>query len=471
MRLFRQLTPRVKLVRHYASFPEIKPCLEYTSITHPDTPAPQATLDLIRSHSQYQLNTYIRPPILFTRGSKCNLYDSVSREYLDFSAGIAVTALGHSDPGVTAVIVDQASKLSHLSNVYWNEWAGALAKSIVDLTTLHGGLGLKSIETTSSTNQDAEPKVGAQVFFSNTGTEANEGALKFARKYGKQIGGETKTGIVCFSNAFHGRTMGAISCTPNPKYQKPFEPLIPGVRVGEYNDMDEERMKVLIDDSVCGVIVEPIQGEGGVGTGKVEWLEMLGKRCRQVGAVLIYDEIQCGLFRTGEMWAHSSYPEDAQPDIITMAKPLANGFPIGAILVRSNIAESITTGSHGTTFGGQPLATRIGHYVLSRLSDPSFITSINTTAQHLDDHLSRLPRLFPHLVSEIRGRGLIRGIAFKDEKMPGEVVRMARERGVLFLTAGKDTVRLVPALIVSEEECDRAIGVLESCLALLSEKQ
>lgn len=208
--------------------------------------------------------------------------DSSNRDYLDFTAGIAVTALGHADEGVSRVMTEQASKLGHASNVYWNEYAGELAKLLVEQTRQHGGLGLS----------DKAEGEGAKVFFSNSGTEANEGALKFARKYGKEVGGENKTGIVCFANAFHGRSMGALSVTPNPKYQAPFAPLIPGVRVGELNDMDEARINALVDENTCGVIVEPIQGEGGVTAAKPEWLEMLAKRAREVGAVLIYDEIQ-----------------------------------------------------------------------------------------------------------------------------------------------------------------------------------
>jgi acetylornithine aminotransferase len=246
---------------------------------------------MIHSHSQYLLNTYARPPILFTHGKGLTLYDSSGREYLDFTAGIAVTALGHSDEGVNAVMTEQSGTLSHASNVYWNEYAGELAKGLIEGTRLHGGLGLKD-----------GGGGGGKVFFSNSGTEANEGALKFARKYGRDSTSTTssegksssKSGIVCFANAFHGRTMGALSITPNPKYQTPFTPLVPDVRVGELNDMDEERMRGLVDESVCGVIVEPIQGEGGVQASRVEWLEMLGRRCREVGAVLIFDEIQVG---------------------------------------------------------------------------------------------------------------------------------------------------------------------------------
>lgn len=261
--------------------------MAYLKATHPDYPASAATEEFIQDNQHHQLNTYARPPLVFSRGKGSVLWTTDDREYLDFMAGIAVAALGHADEGFVKTMTEQAGKVSHLSNVFWNEWAGELAKSLVTLTREAGGLGL----TKNGTD-------GAKVFFSNSGTEANEGALKFARLYGKTAplgsadSARPRTGIVCFNNAFHGRSMGALSVTPNPKYQDPFTPLIPDIRVGEYNNMDEETMRALVNEEVCGVIVEPIQGEGGVGTGKVEWLQMLAKRCREVGAVLIYDEIQ-----------------------------------------------------------------------------------------------------------------------------------------------------------------------------------
>ncbi|WVQ95612.1 hypothetical protein IAU59_002710 [Kwoniella sp. CBS 9459] len=465
------VSARANLLRGFASSSsasgELKANLSYLKATHPDNDTPSATQSLIKDHSSYLLNTYVRPPLLFTHGKGLTLTDSSKRDYLDFTAGIAVTALGHSDAGINEVINSQSAKLSHASNIYWNEHAGELAKSLVENTKQHGGLGLKGKGT-----GDVAGDGGAKVFFSNSGTEANEGALKFARAYGKTIA-EDKTDIVCFTNAFHGRSMGALSVTPNPKYQGPFAPLIPGVKVGEYNELDEKKIEDLVNEKTCGVIVEPIQGEGGVGEGKVEFFTKLAKRCREVGAILIYDEIQCGLFRSGTMWAHSEFPTEAQPDIVTMAKPLSNGFPIGAIMVRSSVASTISPGMHGTTFGGQPLATAIGVYVLSKLSDPSFIASLHSVSEHLDTLIQRLPKLFPGLIKDeegkLRGRGLIRGIPFKDAKAPAELVRLARERGVLLLTAGSDAVRLVPALIVSKEQCDHAVGVIESCLHIMVE--
>jgi acetylornithine aminotransferase len=266
---------------------------------------------MITDHSQYLLNTYARPPLLFTRGKGCKLYSSEpttssysspdskptstdvveDREYLDFTAGIAVNALGHGDAQIADLLKAQTLLLSHSSNVCWNEYAGELAKLLITQTRTHGGLGL---------TQHGEE--GGKVFFSNSGTEANEGALKFARLAGKlappsQGGGDGKTGIVCFNNAFHGRSMGALSVTPNPKYQAPFAPLIPDVRVGELNDY--AAIESLIDETVCGVIVEPIQGEGGLNEGERKWFAAIGKRCREVGAVLIYDEIQVSLIGGG----------------------------------------------------------------------------------------------------------------------------------------------------------------------------
>ncbi|WVQ63320.1 uncharacterized protein L199_001472 [Kwoniella botswanensis] len=468
--LLRLARPRVtnplrsSLARGYAT--ELKPNLSYTKPTHPDSTASShtSTQNIITDHSQYLLNTYIRPPILITKGKGLILTDTLNRDYLDFTAGIAVTALGHSDEGINQIINEQSSNLSHASNIYWNEHAGELAKSLVENTKKFGGLGFTSGGTSS--NDEAQ----AKVFFSNSGTEANEGALKFARAHGKVTGGENKTGIVCFTNAFHGRSMGALSVTPNPKYQSPFAPLIPNVKVGKYNETSQKAIEELIDENTCGVILEPIQGEGGVEQGDIEFLKLVAKRAREVGAVLIYDEIQCGLFRSGSMWAHSSFPVEAHPDIITMAKPLSNGFPIGAIMVRSSIAETITPGMHGTTFGGQPLATAIGVHVLSRLSDPSFLSNLKETSEYLGEKMRRLPELFPSLIQEkLRGRGLIRGIGFKDNTRPSELVRLARERGVLLLTAGSDAVRFVPALTVSKEQIDQAMGVIESCLSIIVE--
>jgi len=359
--------------------------------------------------------------------------------------------------------------------VYHNEWAGRLAELLVTLTQAEGGLGYASDSAAGANAGGQKAGGGGKVFFANSGTEANEGALKIARRVGKDVWAAregkqwddpscTKTGIVCFENSFHGRSMGALSVTSNPKYQRPFEPLIPGVVVGKLNDT--AALDVLVNEDTCAVIVEPIQGEGGINAATEEWLRALRKRCDEVGAVLIFDEIQCGLYRSGTLWAHSRLPADCHPDIVTMAKPLANGYPIGAVLLRDKVAASMTAGTHGTTFGGSPLACAIGYHVLSRLSSREFLGTMKETSEYLDERLSQLPKWFPDMLeSEVRGRGLIRGLGFKDSSLPGKVVELARERGVFVLTAGKDAVRLVPSLNVGKEEVDLAVDVLESCLS------
>jgi len=340
------------------------------------------------------------------------------------------------------------------------------------LTRHEGGLGFV-----------AGDPAGAKVFFANSGTEANEGALKIARKVGKDrwaaaVPGRSwdspdcdKTGIVCFEGSFHGRTMGSLSVTSNPKYQKPFSPLLAGVAVGKLNDF--ECLDRLIQDETCVVIVEPVQGEGGINVAKEGWLRALRKRCDEVGAVLVFDEIQCGLYRTGTLWAHSCLTVDCHPDMVTTAKSLANGYPIGAVLLKDSIASTMTAGSHGTTFGGSPLACALGHYVLTRLSHRSSIEHVKETSAYLKSRLELLPKWFPDTIQpEVRGRGLIVGLGFKDEKMAGQVVSMARERGVLALTAGKDVVRMVPSLTVCKEEVDVAVDVIESCVQVMrSESQ
>ena len=390
----------------------------------------------------------------------------------------------------------------HTSNLYHNEYAGKLAELLVELTKSH----------------DAPSFDGAKVFFANSGTEANEGALKVARKVGKDRWAKAtgkpaddpscdKYEIVCFENAFHGRSMGALSVTTNPKYQNPFTPLIPGVRVGKLNS--QETIDNLVSEKTCAVIVEPIQGEGGIQSASVDWLKALRKKCDEVGAVLIFDEIQvcgfndfptpdhkgltsvmkCGLYRTGTLWAHSTFGPDCRPDIITMAKPLANGYPIGAVMMREEIAQVmsvgklgdllltlpsshpcgfVVSGTHGTTFGGSPLACAVGHHVLQRLSNKAFIESAKENSDYLRKRLVQMTKWFPKIIQqEVRGRGLILGIGFQDESMPGQVMSLARERGVLILTAGKDAVRLVPSLNVGKEEVDLAVDVLESCLGVV----
>jgi len=279
------------------------------------------------------------------------------------------------------------------------------------------------------------------------------------------------------------------SATPNPKYQAPFAPLVPGFDVGNFNQAEE--IERLVTEKTCAVIIEPIQGEGGVFEADEAFLRLLRARCDAVGAVLIFDEIQCGLYRTGNLWAHSHLPADCHPDVVTMAKPLANGYPVGAVLMRGTVAKAMTvgecvnpalvslcrqlspclprdlyTGSHGTTFGGSPLATALGLHVLRRLS--GLAGDVKDNGEYLKHRLTKLSEWWPNLVGPARGRGLIIGVPFHGEGTNAKIVELARQRGVLLLTAGKDVVRFVPSLTVGRAEIDKAVDVLEGCLAQLS---
>ncbi|GAO46651.1 acetylornithine and succinylornithine aminotransferase [Saitoella complicata NRRL Y-17804] len=431
-----------------AAFRQIAPrtgtrTLATKAVSHPDPSDTSASAKLIEQHKPYALTTYARPNLVFTKGEGCYVWDMEGRKYIDFTAGIAVNALGHGDKEIAKIAYEQALELIHVSNLYHNKWAGELAKTLVETTKEQGGM-----------------HGAAKVFFSNSGSEANEGAIKFARKVGKIVGGEDKIGIVSFKNAFHGRTMGSLSATPNPKYQAPFAPMVPGFSVGEFNNV--EQINTLITEKTCGVIVEPVQGEGGIFAGSVEFLSALRKRCDEVNAVLIYDEIQCGLGRTGDLWAHTILPKDCHPDILTMAKPLANGIPIGAIMVNNKVADAVKIGDHGTTFGGNPFACRIAHHVFTRLASPSLQSNVRTMSTILKSKLESYQKKYPTLITDIRGRGLLMGMQLAIDPTP--VVGLARERGLLIITAGNNTVRFVPPLVITEKELEEGLKIVEEAL-------
>lgn len=423
------------------------------SLPNFDPPHDSQTAAIVDEHAKYMVATYVRPPPMMVKGEGCYLWDIENRKYLDFTAGIAVNALGHCDPEMAKLMGQQARTLIHTSNLYHNPWIGALSQLMVEKTRASGAMSEAS-----------------KVFVCNSGSEANEAAIKFARKVGKvrQPSGSQHE-IVSFNNSFHGRTMGSLSATPNPKYQKPFSPMIPGFIHGTYND--ESGINNLVTPKTCGVIIEPIQGEGGVNVATPTFLQALRARCTEVGAVLIYDEIQCGLSRTGHLWAHQTLPESAHPDILTTAKALGNGFPIGATLVTEKVAECIVTGDHGTTFGGNPLACRLAHYIFSRLSEPELQRGVLEREKVFRKGFERLQKRFPEVIQEVRGRGLILGLQLTRDPTP--IVTAARERGLLIITCGTNTLRFVPPLIISEEEIGEGLEKLEEAMevALSSEEQ
>ncbi|KAL8870042.1 MAG: hypothetical protein Q9174_003820 [Haloplaca sp. 1 TL-2023] len=421
--------------------------MKEASVPNPDPPADSPTSAQLSEHTPYMVATYVRPPPMMVKGEGCHLWDVENRRYLDFTAGIAVNALGHCDPGMARLISQQSRTLIHTSNLYNNPWTGELSKLMVTKTLSAGAMHTAS-----------------KVFVCNSGSEANEAAIKFARKVGKtRTPSGTQHEIVSFHNSFHGRTMGSLSATPNPKYQKPFAPMIPGFKYGTYND--EAAVRDLVTENTCGVIVEPIQGEGGVNVATPAFLQALRDRCNEVGAVLIYDEIQCGLARTSQLWAHQSLPKSAHPDILTTAKALGNGFPIGATMVNEDVAECVVTGDHGTTFGGNPLACRLAHYILSRLSEPELQASVREKEQMFRGQFARLQKRFPEQIKEIRGRGLILGLQLTADPTP--IVTAARERGLLVITCGTNTLRFVPPLIISPEEIDEGFKILEQAMEVV----
>ncbi|KAK5997785.1 Acetylornithine aminotransferase [Cladobotryum mycophilum] len=415
------------------------------TLSNPDPTADSPSAALVNEYAPYMVATYARPPPVFVQGEGSWLWDIENRKYLDFTAGIAVTALGHGDAEFSRLIAQQAETLVHASNLYYNPWTGALSKLLVEKTRESGCM------------HDV-----AKVFVCNSGSEANEAAIKFARKAGKIVDPSgAKTEIVSFNNAFHGRTMGSLSATHNPKYQKPFAPMVPGFKLGTYNDT--AAIHDLVNEKTCGVLIEPIQGEGGIHAGSEEFMVALARRCREVGAILIYDEIQSGLSRTGMLWAHGNLPKEAHPDILTTAKALGNGFPIGAVLVTEAVSEKIKVGDHGTTFGGNPLASRLAHYVVSRLSDPDLQRGVLAKSQIFQNRFTKLRERFPKLISEARGRGLILGLQLTED--PNPIVTAARERGLLVITAGTNTLRFLPNLVVSEEEIHHGLDILEEAIA------
>ncbi len=385
---------------------------------------------IIQAEADYVLHTYNRPDIVFSHGEGMYLYDSDGNQYLDFTSGIAVTSLGHSDPDWITAVTRQATQLTHVSNLFHTAPQAQLAQKLVE-------------------NSFAD-----KVFFCNSGAEANEAALKFARKVGKSHHAN-KTKIVAFSGGFHGRTMGSLSATYKAQYREPFAPLVPGVTFLPFNDLPAAQ--AAIDDDTCAVIVEPIQGEGGVNPATAEFLQGLRAACNAHHALLIFDEVQCGLGRTGTLWAYQ--PFGVSPDIMTLAKPLAGGLPIGAALVTQAVAEVIQPGDHGSTFAAGPLVCAAANVVFDKINQHSFLQAVQENGAYLKH---RLQTLELEQIVDVRGQGLLLGVALNQPAAP--IMAAARAKGLLILTAGDDVLRLAPPLIVSKGEIDTAVTTIAACL-------
>ena len=380
------------------------------------------------------LATYKRAPMRFVRASGVELFDENEKSYLDFASGIAVNALGYGDAGVAQTIQSVLETgLIHVSNLYKTEAGENLARFLV------------------------ENSFASQVFFCNSGAEANEGAFKFARRWGRATGSDAKTGIVALRGSFHGRLFASLAATDRPMYRAPFRPLAGGISICERN---EAELDVALDgESVAAVIVEPVQGEGGVRVLEPGLLRYIRRLTKEREIALIFDEIQCGLGRLGTFMAYERF--GVTPDMVTLAKPIAGGLPMGAILVTSEIAETIKPGDHGTTFGGGPLVAAVADHVVRRLADPQLLRSVRDNGEWIGERLAAITRKSAR-IRAVRGMGYMWGIDVVEAA--GEVVQRGWDAGFLIITAGDHTLRLLPPLIIDRSDLERGLGILETIL-------
>ncbi|MDR2592905.1 MAG: aspartate aminotransferase family protein [Chitinispirillales bacterium] len=394
--------------------------------------APKIMMDV--SPEEIFVPTYKRGGAPFVRGGGMYIYDSDGKEYLDFGAGIAVNALGHAHPALIKELNAQGRRVIHTSNLYYNEPQIELAAKLV------------------------KHSFATKVFLCNSGTEANEAAIKFARKRGTKASSQ-KFHVLSFSDGFHGRTYGALSATAQPKFHVGIGPLPDGFHYAPFNDI--QYAKATLDNhDFAAIIVEPLQGEGGINAASVEFLRFLREYATEHAISLIFDEIQCGMGRTGTLWCHEQ--SGVTPDIMTLAKPLGGGLPLGAVLCIDDVASCISPGDHGTTFGGNPVACALGSKVIDIVSDKKLLTKVQENGDYLKGKLTTLADKFPS-VDHIRGTGLIIGVRMKDD--PLKLVDECRNKGLLVIKAGMNTIRFMPPLIVGRKDIDKAVKIFESALS------
>lgn len=382
---------------------------------------------------RYLLSTYNRYPVAFARGKGVFLFDLEGRRYLDFVAGLGVNALGHAHPRIVKTIREQAAKVIHLSNLYYNEYQGLLAEKLCGLSGLQ------------------------RAFFSNSGTEAIEGAIKLARLAGHRAGGDAKCELVALQGSYHGRTFGAMSLTGQDKYRKGFEPLLENVKFVARDDMDALRASV--NQNTAAIILEPIFGEGGIHECAPEFLRECRTLADQNGAALIFDEIQCGLGRTGTIFAFQSF--GVTPDMVAIAKPIAAGLPLGAFLAREEFASAISAGQHGTTFGGGPLACRVALEYLAIVEEEKLLENVLQVGGYLQQELSALAHKCGAVVGA-RGRGFIQGLQLEIAARP--IVEQALAEGILINSTQDTVIRLLPPFLLTEKHVDKGIRMLKKLL-------
>ena len=405
----------------------------------PTTPMSD-TAPLLDLADRYYVPVYRPRRIVLDHGRGARVWDRDGREYVDFGAGIAVNALGHANPALIEALTTQAGKLWHTSNVFVSEPPLRLAEALV-----------------------AASGFAERVFLCNSGAEANEAAIKLARKWATAQGREpARRTILTFEGSFHGRTLAAVTATAQPKYHEGFEPLPPGFRYARFNDVASAEA-AMADGDVCAVLVEPVQGEGGVTPATPEFLAALRDLCDRHGALLMFDEIQCGMGRTGHLFAWQAY--GVQPDVVTLAKALGSGFPIGAMLSGRAAAETLQFGAHGTTFGGNPLASAVALAALRELDSPALRGNVARQAGAIRDALAMLDRELG-LFAEIRGLGLMIGAQLRPQwaGRAADILDACVEQGLLLLQAGPDVLRFVPALNISDEDVGDGLARLDAAL-------
>jgi acetylornithine aminotransferase len=410
------------------------------------TVANQATKNFdFNNFDHYVMNTYGRFPLAITQGKGCKLWDTRGKEYLDFVAGIATCTLGHAHPALIEAVTEQISKLHHVSNLYYIPEQGELAQWIV------------------------EHSCADKVFFCNSGAEANEGAIKLVRKYAHTVLEFLEQPVILTAKAsFHGRTLATITATGQPKYQENFEPLVPGFEYVPYNDIEAiEEAITNIDEGnrrVAAILVEPLQGEGGVRPGDLEYFLRLRKICDETGILLVFDEVQAGVGRTGKLWGYENL--GVEPDIFTSAKGLAGGIPIGAMMCKSS-CDVFEPGNHASTFGGNPLACATALKVLQTIEQEDLLHNVQARGEQLRTILRSIAKKFPNLFSDVRGWGLINGMEINQEAelTSLDVVKAVMEQGLLLAPAGPKVLRFVPPLIVTAEEVNTAGKILEEVIA------
>lgn len=390
--------------------------------------------EFMREADRFLMRTYDRYPILIVKGKGIKVWDCTGKEYLDFFSGIAVSNLGHCHPRIVQAIKEQAELLLHVSNLYYTLPQIELAKLI------------------------CEHSFGSKVFFCNSGAEANEAAIKLARKFSKIHYGPHRYEIIAMYGSFHGRTMGALTATAQERFHRGFEPLLPGIKYCPYDD--PEALADAIDERTCAVILEPIQGESGVRVPSESFLKEVRRICDEKGVLLILDEVQTGMGRTGRLFAYEHW--GIEPDMMTLAKALGGGLPLGALVAKDTISEAFSPGDHASTFGGNPLSCKAGCVVFDELLEGGVLENCQRMGTYLLEELKAMAKGFSS-VKEVRGKGLMIGVELEG-LLAKEVTKKAMEKGVLIGTAGDKVIRLLPPLIVGREDCARLLSVMEDIL-------